>query len=307
MEDAWHIDRSGNQGLRVLMSLTVDIEEIYHDLWPPREVEILKYYGYKRPKGTFFKPLRSILKIFEDNHVSSTFFVLGEVAEAFPEIIEEIHDLGHEIASHGYMHRNFTKIPFDELEKMEKRNRSLLEKITGETPKGFRAPNFQVDTEVLDLLERIGYLYDSSVVPSVKIPGWFGHYGAPLYPYRPNRQNLVKQSKSRDFCEVPVAVFPYIHLPAGGGWFLRNLGVDYVKTAIRLLLRKGLPVVLYFHPLDVDSNVPKFDGLPFHVTRRCGEYVLNAVEHILKTFDNGPKVSIQEMLEDYMGSACNVA
>lgn len=283
------------------MSLTVDVEEIYHDLWPPGEEEILKYYDYKLPKGTFFKPLRSILKIFEDYHVSSTFFVLGEVAEAFPEIVEEIHDLGHEIASHGYMHRDFTKIPLDELEKMEKRNRSLLEKITGETPKGFRAPNFQINTEVLDMLERIGYLYDSSVVPSVKIPGWFGYYDAPLHAYRPSRQNLVKQSEHRDFYEVPVAVFPHIRLPAGGGWFLRNLGVDYVKTAVRLLLRKGLPVVLYFHPLDVDSNVPKFDGIPFHVTRRCGEYALEAIEHILKTFNNCRRVPVMNILEELHG------
>lgn len=283
------------------MSLTVDVEEIYHDLWPPGEENILKYYDYKLPKGTFFKPMRNILKVFDKYKVQSTFFVLGEVAEAFPEIVEEIHDLGHEIASHGYMHTDFTKVPSDELEKMEKKNRDLLAKVTGEAPKGFRAPNFKINTEVLDLLERVGYVYDSSVAPSVRIPGWFGYYGAPFHPYRPSRQSLVKQSQSRDFYEVPVAVFPYIRLPAGGGWFLRNLGVNYVETAIKFLLRKDMPVVLYVHPLDVDVNVPKFDGLPFHVTRRCGEYVLKALKHILKTFDNCIKVSVREMLEELYG------
>lgn len=287
---------------QVALSLTVDVEEIYHDLWPPAEEKILKHYGYKLPKGTFFKPLQNILEIFDKHHVRSTFFVLGEVGEAFPEIVEEIHGLGHEIASHGYMHKDLTKVPFDELEKMEKKNRSLLAKMTGETPKGFRAPNLKINTKVLDLLEKIGYIYDSSVAPSVKIPRWFGYFGAPLHPYRPKRQNLVQQSQSRDFYEVPVAVFPYIRMPAGGGWFLRNLGVNYVEAAIRFLLRRNVPVVLYLHPLDVDANVPKFDGVPFHVTRRCGEYMLKAVEHILRAFDYCKKVSIQEMLEERYGA-----
>lgn len=279
------------------LSLTVDVEEIYHDLWPPAEEKILKHYGYKLPKGTFLESMRRILKIFDKHHVRSTFFVLGEVGEAFPEIVEEIHGLGHEIASHGYMHKDFTEVSLDELEKMEKKNRSLLAKMTGETPRGFRAPNFKINTKVLDLLERIGYLYDSSVAPSVKIPRWFGYYRAPLHPYRPSRQNLVKQSQSRDFYEVPVAVFPYIRLPAGGGWFLRNFGVSYVKTVIKLLLRQGFPVILYIHPLDVEPNVPKIRGVPFHVTRHCGEYTLKAMEHILRVF-NCKKSSIRDILEE---------
>lgn len=286
--------------MRVLISLTVDVEEIYHDLWPPAEEKILEHYNYKLPKGTFFKPLRSILKMFDKHHVRSTFFVLGEVGEAFPEIVEEIYESGHEIASHGYMHTDFTKVPFDELERMEKENRGLLAKITGETPKGFRAPNFKVNTEVLDLLERIGYLYDSSVVPSVKIPGWFGYYGAPLHSYRPSRQNLVKQSQSRNFYEVPVAVFPYIRLPAGGGWFLRNFGTNYIKASIKLLLRQGIPAILYVHPLDVDPNVPKLEGIPFHVTRNCGEYALRAIVNILKSF-NCKKLPVRNILEEFYG------
>jgi peptidoglycan/xylan/chitin deacetylase (PgdA/CDA1 family) len=296
-------DRPGNLWFRVLMSLTVDVEEIYHDLWPPGEARILEHYNYALPRGTFLKPLRRILELFDKYNVQSTFFVVGEVAAAFPEIVEEIHELGHEVASHGYMHQDLTKVPCDELEKRETQHRSLLAKLTGEAPKGFRAPNFQINTELLNLLERIGYRYDSSVAPSVRIPGWFGYYGAPLHPYNPSRQNLAKHSELRAFFEVPVAVFPYIRLPAGGGWFLRNLGVRYVKAAVRLLLGRGLPVILYLHPLDVDADVPNFEGLPFHVTRRCGEYALEAIEEILKTFRDCAKVPVREMLEELSGSS----
>jgi len=294
-------DRPGNSWFSVLMSLTVDVEEIYHDLWPPGEERILEHYNYELPRGTFLKPLRSILELFDEYNVQSTFFVLGEVAEAFPKIVEEIHELGHEVASHGYTHQDLTKVPCDELEKMEKQNHGLLAKLTGEAPKGFRAPNFQISTELLNILERIGYLYDSSVAPSVRIPGWFGYYGAPLHPYNPSRHNLAKHSEMRDFFEVPVAVFPHLRLPAGGGWFLRNLGVRYVKAAVRLLLGRGLPVVLYIHPLDVDADVPNFNGIPFHVTRRCGEYALGAIEEILEAFKGCRKVPLLRVLEEFSG------
>jgi hypothetical protein len=281
------------------LSLTVDVEEWYHGLWPGSDKIIREYYGHKVPKGTFIEPTQRILKIFEKHRVCSTFFVLGETAEFSPEMVEKIYDLGHEIASHSYMHRDLTTISLTELEESEKENRHLLGKITGETPKGFRAPLFKINPEIIGLLRKVGYLYDSSVVPSIRIPGWFGHYGAPLHPYHPSRQNLVKQSQGRDFYEMPLTVFPCIRLPAGGGWFLRNLGVNYVKTAIKFLLRKGLPVILYIHPLDVDANVPKFDGIPFHVTRRCGKYALEAIEHILKTFNGCRRVSLMSMLEEF--------
>jgi len=272
------------------ISFTVDVEEWYHDLWPGVEKIIMKYYNYRLPKGTFLRPLKRILKVFEKQKVCSTFFVLGEIAELFPEIVDEIYDIGHEVASHGYLHMDLTKMPIKEFEELEKKTRDLLVKITREPIKGFRAPLFKIDREILDSLERVGYNYDSSVVPSIRIPGWMGHYDAPLHIYH---VGMCKR-----FFEVPVAVFPHLRLPAGGGWFLRNFGVNYIKTAIRFLLRKKLPVVLYIHPLDVYSDVPRLRGIPFHVTRRCGEYTIKAIEHILQAFQC-KKLPIADMLEEY--------
>jgi len=272
------------------LSLTVDVEEWYHGLWPGSDQIVSEYYSHKVPKGTFVEPLQHILETFEKHHVRSTFFVLGETAEYAPEMIEKIQGLGHEIASHGYRHKDFTEISLDKLEEAEKRNRDLLRKITGEKPQGFRAPLFKINSEIISTLKRIGYKYDSSVVPSINIPGWFGCVSAPLHPYRVSGQD-------RNFFEVPVAVFPYLRLPVGGGWFLRNFGFRYVETAIRLLLKKGLPAIVYVHPLDVYSDVPKLAGIPFHTTRRCGNYALRAIQHILKNFDC-KKVAVQSILEE---------
>jgi hypothetical protein len=272
-----------------MLALTVDVEEGFHGLWPSahRTME-----HHKPPQGAFIRPLQSILDLFERHHVSSTFFVLGEVAEFFPEIVEEIYGLGHEVASHGYFHVDLTKISLSRLEEMERRSRGVLAGITGEVPIGFRAPFARINPAIVFLLSKMGYVYDSSVVPSLGIPGWWSNYGASLCPYRVS-------VGEREFFEVPVAVFPYLRLPAGGGWFLRNFGVTYVKAAVKWFLRRGLPVILYVHPFDVDPDVPRLGGFRFHVTRRCGEYTLKAMKSLLETFDC-PKVPIRDVLEKVM-------
>lgn len=270
-----------------MLALTVDVEEGFHGLRP--SAHAMKHHP---PRGAFIRPLQSILGLFEKHNVNSTFFVLGEIAQIFPEVVEEIYDSGHEVASHGYFHMDLTRILLSDLEMMERKTRSFLGKITGEAPIGFRAPFARINPAIISLLIEMGYIYDSSVIPSLGVPGWWSNYSASLSPYR------VSVEK-REFFEAPIAVFPYLRLPVGGGWFLRNFGLTYVKTAIKCLLRRGMPVILYVHPFDVDPDAPRFGGVAFHVSRHCGEYTLRAMEHILKTFDC-KKLPVRDVLREFM-------
>ena len=273
-----------------MVTLTVDVEEGFHGLWPSAHRNMIRYI-HELPQGTFIEPLRNILKLFEREHVRSTFFVLGNIAEVFPEVVEEIYDFGHEVASHGYFHVDFTEISLTELEELERKNYSRLAKITGEVPRGFRAPFFRINPTIISLLSEIGYVYDSSVVPSVGIPGWWSYYGASLRPHGVS----VGEGK---FFEVPISVSPYLRLPVGG-WFLRNFGVTYVKAAIKWFLRRGMPTIIYVHPFDVDFNVQKLGGVRFHATRHCGEYTLKAIKNLVETLDC-PKVPIRDVLRESM-------
>ncbi|MFQ6065097.1 MAG: polysaccharide deacetylase family protein [Candidatus Bathyarchaeia archaeon] len=271
-----------------MLALTVDVEEGFHGLWPSAHSTM---EHHESPEGAFIKPLRSLLNLFEEYHVSSTFFVLGEIAEIFPEVVEESYDRGHEIGSHGYSHVDFTRFSLSRLEEMERKSRGILAKTTGEEPIGFRAPFARINPAIVSLLSRMGYVYDSSVVPSLGVPGWWSNYGASLSPYRIDIED-------KEFFEVPIAVFPFLRLPIGG-WFLRNFGVAYVEAAIRWFLRRGIPVVVYVHPFDVDSEVERLGGFRFHITRHCGEYTLKAIRNLLETFDC-PKVPIRDTLREIM-------
>src|SRR5437588_3412335 len=79
-------------------ALTIDVEDWYHCLeqepanWPKYEDRIVE-------------PVRHLLDIFAAVSTRATFFVLGHVAERHPELVRQISDAGHEIASHGCEHR----------------------------------------------------------------------------------------------------------------------------------------------------------------------------------------------------------
>ena len=81
--------------------MSVDVEDYFHvaalaqsidrSTWNDRE--------YRAEENT-----RRLLDLFEASNMKSTFFVLGWVAKRSPQLIREIHDRGHEVASHGMSH-----------------------------------------------------------------------------------------------------------------------------------------------------------------------------------------------------------
>ena len=114
----------------------------------------------------------------------ATFFCLGWVAERYPELIKEIHRLGHEIASHGYDHRIIaTQSPRLFREDIRK-SKALLEDLIGKRVIGYRAPSYSITRETLwslEILAEEGYQYDSSIFPIHH--DRYGIPNAPRFPF----------------------------------------------------------------------------------------------------------------------------
>lgn len=56
-----------------------------------------------------------LLAILKKYNVKATFFVVGEMAEKYPELIKAEYKEGHTIGNHTYHHVNLTKIPLNEI------------------------------------------------------------------------------------------------------------------------------------------------------------------------------------------------
>lgn len=189
-----------------------------------------------------------LLELLSRHGVKGTFFVLGQVGEAFPELVRDIQAEGHELGLHGHDHHVFHKLtPVQAREELH-RGKCVLEDITGSRMRGHRAPAFSVDHStawVLDLLLELGFEYDSSIMPCRGIAyGWPGQ-SLDIGP--------VQTPGGRQIQEVPLSVTSFFGrlVPALGGSYFRLLPFDVSRGLFRRIQRDR-PVIMYLHPYEID-------------------------------------------------------
>jgi polysaccharide deacetylase family protein (PEP-CTERM system associated) len=258
--------------------LTVDVEEWYHSRW----FDVRKLTT--SPPDFSGEDLDLVLRFFRNLDINATFFVLGQFAERAPHLVERIKREGHEVACHGYTHNSIFELGRQRFEIELNRAKEAIREILGCNPLGYRSPNFRVNTEAVNLLENLGFGYDSSLVPCLTIPGWYGHPTAPLSPFRPSKHDVGEEDASRKFWEVPVSVFPKVRLPGAGGWYIRNLGYWWTRALLRAQLKQG-SATAYFHTWEISGNLPKLKGIPFHVPNRVGRYVRDAITNLSRDLE----------------------
>jgi peptidoglycan-N-acetylglucosamine deacetylase len=69
---------------------------------------------------------RDYLSVLERFGARATFFVVGELCAARPDLVSEIAAAGHELGGHGYTHRRFTSLSASELRRELTRTAALL-------------------------------------------------------------------------------------------------------------------------------------------------------------------------------------
>lgn len=217
-----------------------------------------------------------VAELLERHGARGTFFVLGELAEACPDLVADLADRGHEVASHGYSksHPDLRELPREAVREELASSRRILEEVTGRSITGFRAPAFSIDDDVISVLAETGYEYDSSVVPSRAIPGFYGEPDAPRDPFPSERW-----FSTPGLTEFPVSVAPFVRLPLSGAW-MRLLGRQYAVRMLRRHVRRRQVSVVYVHPWEL-VELPRYEGIPNRVYWRTGEYTRRTLERIV--------------------------
>jgi peptidoglycan/xylan/chitin deacetylase (PgdA/CDA1 family) len=77
---------------------------------------------------------RAYLDVLERFGARATFFVVGELCAAHPELVSAIAAGGHELSAHGYTHRRFPSLSSKELRKELTGTASLLPRRAGRRP-----------------------------------------------------------------------------------------------------------------------------------------------------------------------------
>ncbi len=105
-----------------------------------------------------------ILETYRHFGLKQSFFVPGWVIEQYPEAMEAILKDGHEIGHHGYLHEDPTEHGPDEQRAWFERAMESHKRVIGNIPKGYRAPVYNVNQSVIDLLIEFGFAYESSLM-----------------------------------------------------------------------------------------------------------------------------------------------
>ncbi len=153
-------------GARIAVMLSFDFDA--ETLWLSRDPANAKRPG-TLSQGTYGARVGvpMILETLRDAAVKGTFFVPGWTAENHTSRVEAILREGHEVGHHSYSHKWIDPdFPEQEVEEMEK-GLEALKRTVGVVPRGYRSPAGETSDNLIRLLQKHGFLYDSSLMADI--------------------------------------------------------------------------------------------------------------------------------------------
>ncbi|MEO8361755.1 MAG: polysaccharide deacetylase family protein [Vicinamibacteria bacterium] len=133
-------------------AFTLDLESDYASLTPTVRNRILE-----RPDR-----VRPVLQAFSDKGARGTAYVVGQVIERYPAIIDLFEEFKWEFELHSYSHD--TSKP-DSAEELELGRQAFFRRF-GRHPIGYRAPQGRITREGIARLAALGFRYDASIFAS---------------------------------------------------------------------------------------------------------------------------------------------
>lgn len=204
--------------------------------------------------------LKNFSVLLRKYRIKATLFVVGKDLENKEnrKIIKKFAKQGHEIANHTYNHiQGFNYLSKKQKKEEIKAAEDLIFDSIGKKPVGFRAPGWNIDEDTLNILEKRGYVYDSSIFPSYfnlvfkllnyisnlkedyKNRTTMGKLSYMFYPIKPHKigKRLV---------EIPITVTPFLKIPFFGT-FTHTAGLNIFKISFNFIKYFKLPINYEFH------------------------------------------------------------
>ena len=237
-------------------ALSFDLEDWFHIVGIPELEDAARWSGFPSILEKYTLEILDDLDAFD---VRATFFVLGWIAERFPDVIREVARRGHEIGSHSHMHRQVSE--FDRAGFADDLARSIdaIGECTDKKVRGFRAPSFSVVPGcewVFDELLDAGLDYDASLFPIARAHGGYPCASEPHMQIAPSGRTLF---------ELPMSTMRFAgkQIAFSGGGYLRLLPMSVIRAGFAQAEAEQRPVVVYLHPRDFAADAP-LPRMPFH-------------------------------------------
>jgi polysaccharide deacetylase family protein (PEP-CTERM system associated) len=281
-------------------ALSVDVEDYFHVEAFAGHISRTDWDHYS---SRVERNVDAILDLFSKYGTKGTFFVLGWVAERFPQLIRGISEAGHEVGCHGFDHQHIARQTTDQFRMDVRKARDSLMKLSGQKVQAYRAPSFSIIQETLwalDVLVEEGFIIDSSVFPARH--DLYGIVNAPRFPH------WRKTPQGKWVFEFPPSTMRILKTSCGvaGGGYLRF--APYIlthKAILHINESEKQPVMVYFHPWEFDPEQPRIAA---KLRSRVRHYtnlstMKNKVERLLRDFQFATIASVCGELDVYRSKA----
>ncbi|RLD52382.1 MAG: polysaccharide deacetylase [Bacteroidetes bacterium] len=226
--------------------LSFDIEDWFHIFHPAYENQPDLWSGLPNRVENNTK---WILDFLGQQQLKATFFCMGWVAEKYPRLIKSIHEAGHEIAAHSYLHNKVSKLNPESFYADTKRVVDTLENLTANKISAYRAPGFSMNKSTLwafEILHELGIENDSSFKSGLHME----------FSGRIPNEPFILKGNGFEIREFPTRTFNFFgsHIIYSGSGYFRIYPYPFVKK----LFKASAYEMAYFHPRDFDNGIHKY-------------------------------------------------
>lgn len=227
--------------------LTLDLEEWYH-------LEYVKEYKDQIASPQRFAPkVIPFLKHMADEGVYMTVFVLEDVAKDNSQLIEEISNMGHEIACHGLDHDLVYELTVEQFRERTEKAKQVLDSLVGEPILGYRAPCFSMENEKLNILWELGFSYDASLI---RFKEHKLYNVMDMSDFEKVESMIYKKNKNYEF-ETPTLDILGKSIPISGGGYFRLFPLWIMKYFMKKHWENEDNFIFYIHPFEVIPELLK--------------------------------------------------
>lgn len=99
---------------------------------------------------------QKLIDILARYNIKTTFFVVGDWVEKYPESVMALHEAGHEVMSHSAHHDHYNQLSADQIVADVTASCDAIEKVCGVRPTLLRPPYGEYDDHVIAAVRSLG-------------------------------------------------------------------------------------------------------------------------------------------------------
>lgn len=194
--------------------------------------------------------IEEYIKILNQHGIKSTLFTVGDFAPKIADRLQTHIAEGHSLALHSFSHIPPMSVPLEQFRENIRSAKKRMQELFGVDVVGFRAPCFSIDEDRLNVLQELGFLYDSSHLGflaarhTVKLN---------LDKFRMLRNGIFRKKNFYEFSLSTEKVFGH-SFPVSGGGYVRLSHWGFIKALISHNIHHNNYYVFYLHPFELTKQ-----------------------------------------------------